>query len=735
MSWITVIWSMAAAVSLTLATINLLVWSRKPAAWAHALFSLTALGVTLMAATELWMMQAGSAREFGTALRLFHVPVLLIIVSLVGFVRLYLQAGRPWLAWTVCGLRTLSVVANFVFGVNLNYREITSLRHIRVLGESVSIPEGISNPWMLVGQASLLLLVAFAVDAALTAWRRGARRRAWVVGGSIIVFVLAGLGEAVLVLWRIIPVPLTTSFFFLGVVGAMAFELSTDTLRAGELAEDLRESETRYRGIFDGAIEGMYRTSVQGKGLAANPALAKILGYGSAEDVVFSIEDTAHQVWANPDERTLFARRLTEQGTVRGYECQFKRRDGTLIWVSVNSRAVRGPNGQIAYFEGFIEDISDRKQAKEAGRESEARLSLVADSANVGFWSWDFDTGRFWATKKTLELYGFSPDESITYDKFLGVIHPEDRDRVAIDVREAFQKGEDYRDEYRIVQPDGGVRWMSIRAKAHIRLSGEPLRMLGVSLDITLRRQNEAEMLGMRLELAHLARVMAISELSTSLAHEINQPLGAILNNAEAAKTLLSRAEDKQEPIGEIIEDIIQDAQRAGYIVRKIRGIVKKGEAKLERLPVNPLIGDVIRLLNNNLHLNRVAVRLDLKPDLPDVRGDRVRLQQVLMNLITNAVDAMKSKPQRTLTVRSSLQAPNMLTVSVSDSGTGIDNANKDSVFKPFFTTKQDGLGFGLSICRSIIQEHGGRIWGENNPTGGATFSFSLKAWDEEPGG
>jgi len=601
MNWVTIIWSMAAATSFTLAAISLLVWSRNLKAWAHAFFALMAIGVALMTCAELLMAQAGTTGQFGAALRWYQVPVLMTIVSLVGFVRLYLQAGRPWLAWTVCGLRTLSLVANFVFGVNLNYREITSLRHIRFLGGSVSIPEGVSNPWMLVGQASLLLLVVFAVDATLTAWRRGARRQAGVVGGSIIIFTLAGLGEAILVLWRIIHAPLTTSFFFLAVVGAMALELSIDTLRASELVEDLRESETR--------------------------------------------------------------------------------------------------------------------------------VVLAADSANVGFWSWEFDTGLIWATQKTFEIYGFSPNEKMTFDKFLGVVHPDDRDRVGNDARRAFQEVPDFRAEYRIVLPDKSIRWISIQAKAKSKPTGKPHRMLGVSLDITQRRQNESEVVELRLELSHLARVLAISELSTSLAHEINQPLGAILNNAEAAKLLLSRDKDRQETIGEILEDIIQDTQRAGNVVRKIRGMAKKSEAHFEPLPVDPLIKDVLKLVNSNLSMNDVTLRLDLKPDLANVKGDRVRLQQVLMNLIANAIHAMNNAPSRTLTIRAAMEAPDIVTVSVSDSGTGIDKAYQDAVFRPFFTTKKDGLGFGLSICRSIIEEHGGRIWGENNPTGGATFSFSLNVW------
>jgi PAS domain S-box-containing protein len=363
-------------------------------------------------------------------------------------------------------------------------------------------------------------------------------------------------------------------------------------------------------------------------------------------------------------------------------------------------------------------------------RDSEARIVLAADSANVGFWSWDFNTGLFWATAKALELYGFSPDEKMTYDKFLGVVHPDDRARVDYAARQAFQGVEDFWEEHRIVLPDHSIRWMSIRAKAYSKPSGEPHRMLGVSSDITQRLQNESEMAELRLELAHLARVLAISELSTSLAHEINQPLGAILNNAEAAKVLLSRDEDRQGTIGEILEDIIQDTQRAGNVVRKIRGMAKKSEAHFEPLPVDPLIKDVLKLVNSNLSMNNITLQLDLKPDLADVRGDRVRLQQVLMNLIANAIYAMNNTPSRTLTVRAAMEAPDIVTVSVSDSGMGIDKANQDALFRPFFTTKKDGLGFGLSICRSILEEHGGRIWGENNPTGGATFSFSLKTWN-----
>ena len=601
MSWVTVIWSMIAAACLTLASIHLLAWFKKRAAWSNLLFSLMAVATTALAAAEFWMMRAETPEQFGLALRWLHVPAWAVVVSLIFFVHLRLRAGRTWLAWTIVIVRTLSLLLNFLVGQNLNYLEVTGLRHIPFLGESVSVADGVSNPWMLVGQLGLVLTVVFVADAAAAAWRRGDRRLALVVGGSTLFFILATTVQAVLVLWQVIPSPLTTGFFYMGIVGVMGYEITREALRAAQLSDDLRDSETR--------------------------------------------------------------------------------------------------------------------------------IALAADSANVGFWSWDFDTGLFWATAKVLELYGFSPDEKMTYDKFLGVVHPDDRARVDYAARQAFQGVEDFREEHRIVLPDHSIRWISIRAKAYSKPSGEPHRMLGVSLDITQRRQNESEMVELRLELAHLARVLAISELSTSLAHEINQPLGAILNNAEAAKLLLSRDKDRQETIGEILEDIIQDTQRAGNIVRKIRGMAKKSEAHFEPLPVDPLIKDVLKLVNSNLSMNDVTLRLDLKPDLANVKGDRVRLQQVLMNLIANAIHAMNNAPSRTLTIRAAMEAPDIVTVSVSDSGTGIDKAYQDAVFRPFFTTKKDGLGFGLSICRSIIEEHGGRIWGENNPTGGATFSFSLNVW------
>jgi two-component system sensor kinase FixL len=605
MSWITIIWSMIASACFTLAAIHLLTWLKRRTAWANLLFSLTATATAGLAFCELWMMRAETTGEFGRALQWLHVPGLIVIVTLVLFVRLYLRAGRTWLGWAICVSRTLSLILNFAMPPNLNYREITALRHVPFLGEFVSAGQGVPNPWMLVGQASFLLLIVYVADAARTVWRRGDPWQARFLIAAILFFFTATTVQAILALWEIVFMPMTISLFYLGIVVAMGFELSSGVLRAAQLADDLRESE--------------------------------------------------------------------------------------------------------------------------------ARLALAADSADAGLWSWDFKTNRIWATEKARGLYGFLSDRTITFERLLDAVHPEDRGRVGRDARQAFQEGSDFHSEYRIVLPDGSIRWIKAQAQAHLKPSGEPDRMMGVSLDVSERKRDEGEMVQLRLELAHLARVTTMNEMSTSLAHEINQPLGAILNNASTANILLSQMKDPDEELIGISQDIIQDARRAGDVVRKIRGMVRKGDVQLEPLRVNALIEDVVELFHAGISMNNISVRLDLKSNLAKIRGDRVRLQQVLLNLITNALEAMKEEHSKILTIRSAMHAPSdMVIVSVSDSGTGIDEAKMAAVFKPFFTTKQDGLGLGLAVCRSIIEEHGGRIWAENGPGGGATFSFSLKAFRGE---
>jgi PAS domain S-box-containing protein len=493
--------------------------------------------------------------------------------------------------------------------------------------------------------------------------------------------------------------------------------------------QELRENEIRYRGIFENSLEGIFRTSPEGKVVFVNPTMAAILGYESPEEVRRCVTDLSGQVWANPDDRSRFIQSLASTGSVRALECRIKRRDGTPIWVSVSARAIRGPDGRIAHIDGLAEDIDVRKRTEKALIESEKRYRTLFEITPAGISLISPDGYVRTANSLQARLYGYDSPQQLEGFFAPGFIAERDREQAARNLQDLVE-GRDQSDWiYTAVRRDGTEFTVAVTA---LVLRGPDQAVEGflfVTRDITKIQQDEIERTELRLERTHLARVLTVDEMSTSLAHEINQPLGAILNNAEAARTLLSQGPDRSGAVPEIVEDIIQDARRAGDIIRKVRRVLKKSDAQFERLPVNRLIEETLQVVQNNLMLNNVTLRTELAPDAPDIGGDRVRLQQVLLNLVTNALDAMTDAPSKVLSLRSARDGPDLVTVSVGDSGRGIAEAHRGSVFEPFFTTKKSGLGLGLSICRSIIEEHEGRIWQERDPGGGTIFSFSLKAW------
>ena len=264
MSWVTIIWSMVASACLTLAVIYFVVWRRNRTEWAHLLFSVTAASTTAIAFCELWLMRAETPADVLAALTWVHVPLFFWLVSTTWFVRIYLGAGRLWLAWTICGLRAFSLVANVVMGQNLNFRNVTSLRQVQFLGESVTVLGGIPNPVTPVTQFATLLVLIFVADAGFTAWRRGDRRKALMVGGSVEFFLLAGLGSAVAVIWGDLQVPVAFSLFYLGLVAVMGYELSRDTLRASQLVHQLQTSEARNRAILRAIPDLMFLQNKDG---------------------------------------------------------------------------------------------------------------------------------------------------------------------------------------------------------------------------------------------------------------------------------------------------------------------------------------------------------------------------------------------------------------------------------------------------------------------------------------
>jgi two-component system sensor kinase FixL len=282
--------------------------------------------------------------------------------------------------------------------------------------------------------------------------------------------------------------------------------------------------------------------------------------------------------------------------------------------------------------------------------------------------------------------------------------------------------------EERVTDASGKVRWLQTVKRPIIDKDGSANQVLGASSDITQRKAAETELRQQREELAHVGRVSTMGELAASLAHELNQPLTAILSNAQAAQRFLNASPPDLEEVREILKDIVQDNSRAGEVIRRMRALVRKGELDMMPLDIAAVIRDVVLLIHGDATLHNIHVALDVDPDLPLVRGDKVQLQQVVLNLLLNAFDAMKDcrASERKVKVRTELEGGRWLKVAVRDCGAGLRGDKLDEIFQPFYTTKGDGLGMGLSICRSIIAAHGGHLWAENNPDRGATFYFTV---------
>jgi PAS domain S-box-containing protein len=485
----------------------------------------------------------------------------------------------------------------------------------------------------------------------------------------------------------------------------------------------LRNSEREYRVLFESAIVPILIIQPRDERiLQANPAACELYDVHREDLIGTSFRDFTKDVVRREEQMA----ELLRTGVCHAFQTVHRTRSGRYIDVLVSASLIQY-RGQTAIM-SFNRDITEHRRAEEALTKSRRLLAETEEIGKVGGWEVDLDAMKLTWTPEIYSIHEVDLTFEPTVDKAIQFYTPASRPVIERLVRRATEHGEPYDAELEIITAKGNLR--SVRGIGRVDL--EQRRVYGFFQDITTRKQNEREMAQLRLDLTHLSRVLTLNEISGSLAHEINQPLCAILNNAEVARTLLSREQDKQEDIPEILGDIIQDAKRAGDVVSKLRRLVKKGDEPFELLPINALIDDVLALLHSSLAMYKVTLRLDLKPDLPNISGDRVRLQQVMLNLVTNALDSMKETPSRILTVRSAMAAQDIITVSVSDSGPGIPEARRASLFKPFFTTKKDGLGLGLSICRSIIEEHGGRIWEDDDPGGGATFSFSLNAWCKE---
>jgi len=372
--------------------------------------------------------------------------------------------------------------------------------------------------------------------------------------------------------------------------------------------------------------------------------------------------------------------------------------------------------------------IDETHHAEQAVRESEERMMFAAASAQICMWHIDYQSHRFWLTDHGREMFGFHPSKAITREAVVRAIHPEDRQSAFEIMQAAAASGRLVDCEFRIVRADGEIRWLRCRASAHGEYRGAPAEVSGTFADITEHKNAETEMARQRQELAHLTRVSMLGELSGGIAHEITQPLSAIMSNAEAARILLARESPDLKELREVLDDIIGEDNRAGEVIHRLRGLLKKSDAKLEPLDLNKVADSTMRILHHELITRRVKTTMALTSDLPLVLGDSVQLQQVLLNLMLNAMEAMSESDSitRRISIKTGITSEGDVQVSVADSGSGLAPSSKGQAFQPFFTTKESGLGLGLSLSSSIIKLHGGSLSLENNPAGGAVATFKL---------
>jgi PAS domain S-box-containing protein len=397
--------------------------------------------------------------------------------------------------------------------------------------------------------------------------------------------------------------------------------------------------------------------------------------------------------------------------------------DGTLRWISGRGRCVSGKHGKGKRLIGVSVDITSQKEAQDLFR-------LAAEGSHLGVWHWDEVAKTLTWDGATREMFGVSADVEITIDTFYRALHPDDAERVTQTWRQALELRLPYQIEFRTQRTDGTIRWVDARGRGYYDEAGKPLWMTGVLFDITDRKEAELEAQQNREELSHLSRVAVMGELAASIAHELNQPLSGITSNAAAGQRFINRGKVDLRELHDLLGDIVADGRRAGDVIRGLQGMVKKDVSAHRRINLNDIVISVVRMVKPSAMLHSCELGTFLDPDLPMVEGDPVQMQQVLLNLIINAFDAMHDTPlsRRKVVIATERDADGVTRVSVRDYGVGIPEQARERLFDHFFTTKRDGLGMGLAIVRSIVESHCGTVTAENSEGGGAQFSFTLPA-------
>ena len=500
------------------------------------------------------------------------------------------------------------------------------------------------------------------------------------------------------------------------------------SLENARLYHDLQEREARIRRLVDSNIVGISIFHFDGRIIEANEAFLHTVGH-SRDDIVsgrLRWTELTPTEWHDADERSLAELRAT--GSCKPFEKEYLRKDGSCVPVLIAcARFERKPDEGVA----FVLDMTDRKRAEEKLRESEERFRDYAETASDWLWEAGPDH-RVISISEHVNAVRIAPSRIpglARWDTASDVESEPEKWRLHREMLDTHQPFRDF--VYSTFNESGSPVYVRVSGKPVFGAKGNFLGYRGTGTDITanIRADHaEEELRKAQMELAHVTRVTTLGELTASIAHEVNQPLAAVVANAEACLHWLDRATPDLDAVRRSVEWVINDGNRASEVIRRVRALANKTSLEKGPLDINDVIREVIALVQRELIRHLVSLRMELAPALPMIRGDRVQLQQVMINLVMNGIEAMESVTDRPreLVVRSGRDEPDQALISVADCGVGISAENADRLFNAFFTTKASGMGMGLSICRSIVEAHDGRLWATANVPHGATFQFTL---------
>jgi PAS domain S-box-containing protein len=500
---------------------------------------------------------------------------------------------------------------------------------------------------------------------------------------------------------------------------------TADISRRKIIEEELRRSAAFLAQAQQLSRTGSFSWRVATDEIAWSEELYRIYEFDPGITITFDIIRTR----VHPEDLTLYEK-MVEQGRNGADDFEWQYRllmpDQSIKYMHAVAQATRDPNGQLEYI-AAVQDVTRRKLIEEEMRRSEAFLAEGQRLSTTGSFVWRPDSDEIVFSDELKRIFGFELGTPVTLERIVGCVHPDDMSLVAEKIAQARAGGGDHDYEIRLRMPDGSVKYLHTNARANRRPDGY-LEFVGAMQDVTLRRLAEEALGKARSELAHATRIMSLGVLTASIAHEVNQPLSGIITNASTCVRMLDGDPPNVDGARETAKRTIRDGRRAADVIARLRALFTHKNGATEFVDLNEATREVISLSRTELERNGVIAKIELDDELPPVIGDRVQLQQVILNLLRNGADAMRDVDDRPreLLFRTEVEEPDRVRLSVQDAGIGLEPQSLHRLFQTFYTTKEEGMGIGLAVSHSIIENHRGRLWATPNDGPGVTFSFSI---------